>query len=85
MLLNKAIQFQGELCSESEQVLYANLVAYTMMFGKGELMVSVSHHWLIILESPSLCLCVQFCPEDISCTAQPFLTKLDMLVYYHEA
>ena len=31
------------------------------------------------------CLCVWFCLDDISWTAQPFLTKLGMVVYYHES
>ena len=37
---------------------------------------------------PSVCLsfcpCFRFCPDDISCTAEPFLTKLAMVMYYHE-
>ena len=28
---------------------------------------------------------VRFCPDDISCTVQPFVIKLCMVVYYHEA
>ena len=31
----------------------------------------------------SICLCVRLCPLSISWTAEPFLTKLGMLVYYH--
>ena len=33
----------------------------------------------------SICPRVRVCPDDISCTAQPFLIKLGMVVYYHEA
>ena len=33
----------------------------------------------------SSCLCVQFCLDSISCTSEPFLTRLGMVVYYHEA
>ena len=29
--------------------------------------------------------CVRYCSDNISCTAQPFLTQLGMAVYYHEA
>ena len=32
----------------------------------------------------SFCPCFQYCPDNISCTAQPFSTKLGMVVYYHE-
>ena len=30
-------------------------------------------------------LCVRLCPLSISWTAQPFFSKLDVVVYYHEA
>ena len=30
----------------------------------------------------SVCPCVRVCQDDISCTAQPFLTELGMVVYY---
>ena len=33
----------------------------------------------------SACPSVQVYPDDISCAAQPFLSKLGMVVYYHEA
>ena len=33
----------------------------------------------------SSCLCVQLCLDNISWTAQPYLTKLGMVVDYHEA
>ena len=32
----------------------------------------------------SFCPCVWVCPDSISWTARPFLTKLGMMVYYHE-
>ena len=33
----------------------------------------------------SFCLFAWVCLDDISCTTQPFLSKLGMVVYYHEA
>ena len=33
----------------------------------------------------SFCLCVRVYLDDISRTNQPFLTKLGMVLYYHEA
>ena len=41
------------------------------------------NHCVHVSVSPSVCLS-RFCLDDISWTAQPFVTKLSMVVYYHK-